>query len=108
MDIITIALTSIIFKRPININQVDTKKRVLSNKTAYGEEGANNYCIGYVKSTGFRPLHIIIKNIKLYTELLNVLANDNELSKCIKIWSKPYSIKGCITDLYIMNTSKQK
>ena len=51
MDIISIALTSIIFKKikkPININEVDTKKIVLSNKTAYCQEGANEYYIGYV------------------------------------------------------------
>ena len=45
MDIITVALTSIIFKKPININKVDTQKIVLFDKTPYGEEGANNNTI---------------------------------------------------------------
>ena len=54
------------YKKPININEVDTKKIVLSNKTPYGREGANKYYIGYVGSTSFRPLHMIIKKIKLY------------------------------------------
>ena len=88
MDIITVALTSIIFKKPININKVDTQKIVLFDKTPNGEEGANKYYIGYVRSTGFRPLHIIIKNTRLYTNHMNVLANDNESLKYIKIWSK--------------------
>ena len=35
-----------------------------------------------------RPLHVIIKNIKLYTDRINVLANDNELLKYIEIWNK--------------------
>ena len=73
---------------PININKVDTKKIVLSNKTPYGEEGANKYYLGYVGSTGFRPLHTIIKNIKLHTDRMNVLANDNELLKYIEVWNK--------------------
>ena len=37
---------------------------MLSNKTPYGKEDANKYYIGYKGSTGFRPLHIIIKKIK--------------------------------------------
>ena len=28
-------------KKPININEVDTNKMVLSNKTPYGEQGGN-------------------------------------------------------------------
>ena len=63
-------------KKPININEVDTKKIVLSNKTPYGKKGANKYYIGYVGSTGFRPLHIIIKKIKLYTNHVSVLADN--------------------------------
>ena len=61
---------------------------MLSNKTPYGEKGANKYYTGYVECAGFRPLHIIIKNIKLYTDHINVLANDNELLKYIQIWNK--------------------
>ena len=61
-------------KKTINNNEVDTKKRVLPNKTPYGEKGAHKYYNGYVGSTGFRPLHIIIKKIKLYTN--NILANN--------------------------------
>ena len=72
-------------KKPVNINKVDTKKNTV---ICYCEEGANKYYIGYVGSTGFRPLHIIIKNIKLYTDCMNVLANDNELLKYIEIWNK--------------------
>ena len=78
-------------EKPININEIDTKKIVLSNKTSYGKEGANTYYIGYVGSildiygsTGFKPLHIIIKDIKLHTNYMNVLANNNELLKYIE------------------------
>ena len=86
---------------------VDTGKIVLFNKTPYGEKGADKNYIAYVGCTGFRPLHIIVKYIKLYTNHMNVLANDNESLKYIKIWNKtkPYSIKrGFIMYLYIMNT----
>ena len=60
---------------------------MLSNKAPHGEYGANKYYIAYL-SSGFRPLHIIIKNIKLYTDHMNVLANGNELLKHIEIWNK--------------------
>ena len=36
----------------------------------------------------FRPLHIIIIDIKLCTSHMNVLANDNELLKYIEIRNK--------------------
>ena len=75
-------------KKPVNINEVDTKKIVLSNKTPYGKEGANKYYIGHVGSTGFRPLHIIIKKIKLYTNHMHVLADNKKLLKYIDIWDK--------------------
>ena len=37
---------------------------------------------------GFKPLYITIKNIKLYTNDMNVLANDNELLKYSEMWNK--------------------
>ena len=74
-------------KNPININEVDTEKIVSSNKTPHSEYGANKYYIAYL-SGGFRPLHIIIKNIKLYTDSMNALPNGNELLKYIEIWNK--------------------
>ena len=80
-------------KKPININEADTKKTVLSNKTPHGKKGANKYYIGYVGSTGVRSLHIINKNIKLYANLVSVLDNDNELLKYIEIW---YEIKALL------------
>ena len=74
-------------KKPININEVDTKKIVLSNKIPYGEYGTNKYYIAYLNGS-FKPLYITIKNIKLYTNHMYVLANDNELLKYIEIWNK--------------------
>ena len=52
---------------------------MLSNKGPYDEKGANKYYIGYVGR---------IKDIKLHTHHMNVLANDNELLICIEIWDK--------------------
>ena len=49
MDIITIQKTSTVFKKikkPININEVDTKGIVLSIKIPYGKKDANKYYIG--------------------------------------------------------------
>ena len=74
-------------KKPINTNEVDTEKIVLSNKIPYGELGANNYYIAYLNG-GFKPLYIAVKNIKLYTNHMNVLANDDELLKYMTIWNK--------------------
>ena len=60
---------------------------MLSNKIPYGEYGANKYYITY-SNGGFKPLYITIKNLKLYTNRMNALANDNELLKYIEIWNK--------------------
>ena len=43
------------------------------------EQGSYKYYIRYLESNGFRPLHIIIKKIKLYTNHMNVLADNEEL-----------------------------
>ena len=67
-------------KKPININEVDTKKIVLSNKIPYGEYGANKYYIAYLRGS-FKPLYVTIKHIKLYMNDMNALANDHELLK---------------------------
>ena len=74
-------------KKPININEVNIDKIVLSNKTHYGEYGANKYYIAYLNG-GLRPLHIIIKDIKLCPNHMSILANDNELLKYIEVWNK--------------------
>ena len=63
-------------KSPIDIKEVDTKKIVLSNKTPYGEYGANKHYVAYLNG-GFKPLYITVKNIKLYSNDMNILANDN-------------------------------
>ena len=71
----------------ININDVDTKKIVLSNKTIYVKHAANKYYIAYLNGS-YKPLCIVIRNTKLHTNNMNVLANDNELLKYIEIWNK--------------------
>ena len=95
-------------KSLININQVDIKKIFLSNKAPYGEQRSYKYYNGYLGGTGFRPSHIIIEKIKLYTNHMNVLVDNDELLKYIEIWNKITALfnkKGCIIDLYIiMNT----
>ena len=75
-------------KNPININEVDINKIFLSNKSTYGEQRSCKYYIGYLRSTGFRPMHIITKKIKLYTNHVKVLVNNNEFLKYIEIWNK--------------------
>ena len=85
--IITIQKTSTTFKKikdQLILMMQTLKKIVLSNKIPYGEQGANKYYIAYLNG-GLRPLHIIIKNIKLYTDYMDVLTNDNELLKNIEI-----------------------
>ena len=78
-------------KKAININDVDTNKIVLSDKVSYGKQGANKYYIGYLRG-GFKPLCIIIKEIKLYTDHINILANNKEFLKYIEIWNKIESL----------------
>ena len=53
--------------KPININEVNIEKIALFNKTPNGEYGANKHYVAYL-CDGFRPLHIIIKDIKLSYE----------------------------------------
>ena len=65
-------------KNLININEVDINKIFLSNKAPYGEQRSYKYYVGYLGDTGYRPLHIIIKKVKLYSNHMNVLADKNE------------------------------
>ena len=69
---------------------------MLSNKTPYGKHGANKPYIAYL-SSDFKSLCINIKNIKLYTNLTDVLANDNELLKYIEIWNKTETLFNEVT-----------
>ena len=62
-------------KKQININEIDIKRLVLFNKISCGKQAAIKYYIGYLHG-GFIPLHIKIKEIKLYTDYMNTLANN--------------------------------
>ena len=75
----------------ININNVDTDKIVLTHKVSYGKHGANEYYIGYLNG-GFRPLCIIIKELKFYTDHMNILANNKEFLKYIEVRNKIKSL----------------
>ena len=57
---------------------------MLSDRIPCGEHGANKYYIAYLSGC-LKPLYITIKNIKVYTNGMNILANDNELLKYIEI-----------------------
>ena len=87
-------------ENPININNVGVNKIFLSNKASYGEQGSYKYYIEYLQSNGFKPIHIIIKKIKLYTNHMNVLGDNEELLKYIEIWDK-------IVDLFNKNHNKK-
>ena len=67
-------------KKPININDVDTKNIVLSSKTPYGKQGANKYYAGYLNG-GFRPLNIVIKDTELCADSMHVLTNHTKFLK---------------------------
>ena len=60
---------------------------MLFNKVSYGKQGANRYYIGYL-SDDFRSVCIIIKERKLYTDHMNILANNKESLKYTEIWNK--------------------
>ena len=73
---------------------------MLSNKTPHGKEEAKKYYVGYVEVTGVRPLHVIIKKIKLCTNHMSVLANHNVLLEYIEIkalFDKKFNKKGFYT-----------
>ena len=57
---------------------------MLSNKVSYGKQGAYKYYVGYIYYT-FKPLYIVITQINLYTDYMNILANDKEFVKYIEI-----------------------
>ena len=80
---------------------------MLSNKIPYGQHGANKYLSG-----GYKPLYTTINNIKLYTNDMNILANDKELLKYVEIWNniEPlFNKKGFVVNLHtIINTKGQK
>ena len=52
-------------KKPINISELDINRTFLSNKAPYGKQGSYKYYLGYLRGTGFRPLHIIIKKNRI-------------------------------------------
>ena len=60
---------------------------MLPNKTPYGKQGYNKYYIGFLGGD-FIPLCIIIKEVKLYNDHSNILANNKEFLKYIEIWYK--------------------
>ena len=57
MDIITIMLVNIIFKKikkSINTNEADINEIFLSNIAPYVKQGSYKYYIGYLGGTGLR------------------------------------------------------
>ena len=87
---------------PINIDKVDIKKIVLSNKEPYGNKGSCKYIIGYKINAGIIPLCIKISKVNVYAKYfnknniyMNLLINDKEiLKKYIKIWDRIKSLLG--------------
>ena len=80
----------------IDINDVDIKKIVLSDKTPYGKKGANKYYTGYL-SGGFRPLNIVIKDTELCTDNMHVLTNHIKFLKYVEIWNNIEALFNKIT-----------
>ena len=56
---------------------------MLSNKKSCGKQGANKCYIGYLNDD-FRPLCVTIKEIKLYTDHMNISANNKEFLNTLK------------------------
>ena len=52
-------------KLMININDVNIKRIMLSNKTPYGKQGINKYYVGYLNDN-FGPLSIVIKDTCMF------------------------------------------
>ena len=66
----------------ININNVDIKRIMLSNKTPCGKQGANKYYVGYLNDN-FRPLNIVINH---------VLTDRAKFLKYVEIWNRIVSL----------------
>ena len=74
----------------VNINDVDIKRIVLSNKTLYGKKGANKYYAGYLSGC-FRPLNIAIKDTEQCAINMHVLTNCTHFSNMLR-----YGIGSCL------------
>ena len=48
-------------KRPINIDEVDIRRIVLSSKHSYGNKGSFKYFIGYINNDSTFPIPLCIK-----------------------------------------------
>ena len=77
-------------ENPINIDEVNIKRMVLSKKVSYDNKGSFKYIIGYVHKGGDFPATLYIKLTKMngYTKYfdnnnryMNFLANDKKLLK---------------------------
>ena len=109
-------------KRPINIDEVDIKRIVLSSKHSYGNKGSFKYFIGYIHVGKVFPTPLCIKLAQMngYTKYfnnnnkyMNLLVHDKKLLKKYKeIWDKISNLlkKGFdIEQVYnIINTLKLK
>ena len=48
-------------KRPINIDEVDIRRIVLSSKHSYGNKGSFKYFIGYINNSNAFPISLRVK-----------------------------------------------
>ena len=76
------------YKKRINIKKVDIKRIPLANTIFYCKQGAYEYYVRYIANDGFIPLYIVIPQTNLYTNYMNILANDKEFLKYTEIWNK--------------------
>ena len=89
-------------KRPINIDEVDIKRIVLSSKHSYGNRDSFKYFIGYIDIGNILPAPLCIKLPQMngYTKYfdnnnkyMNLLVHDKKLLKPYnEIWHKISSI----------------
>ena len=75
----------------ININNVDIKRIMLSNKIPCGKQGANKYYVGYLNDN-FRPLNIVIKDTELCANNMHVLTDHTKFLKYVEIWNRIVSL----------------
>ena len=108
-------------KRPINIDDEDIGRIVLSSKHSYGNKGSFKYCIGYKNMGNIFPAPLCMKlpqingHVKYFNnnnKYMNLLVRDKKLlKKYNEIWDKISNLlkKGLIVNQCIMiNTLKLK
>ena len=97
-----------IYEKSINIDEVDIKIIVLSNKASYGNKSSYKYFIGYIYiylcegnaplsplCRKFRQMNVYAKDFRKNNKCMNFIVYDKKyLKKYYEIWNKTKNLFG--------------